>query len=202
MTQERLSRGTRAARDRVVGRRARSARATLVAATILTVALVAGLSDEAGAAQEAIAGEGGSEVDAGEIVRLAETLFGGIPERGNAHLVVPDRDAAVYFAFFIADWVDLWELRVFRIPMASVVGVDEHLAAGDHAAAFTAVLAGVDRNAPSVADVGLDGISDAGHPIGGGILRDEYDRIHFFSPAQADRVYRRWLRRANALLGR
>lgn len=151
--------------------------------------------------QRAIVRESGPEVEVAEIVRLVEALFGGIPEAGNRHLVVPDDNAGVYFAFYLTDWLEVRELRAFRIPKTSVMGVDTHLAAGDHAAAFTAVLAGVDRDSPSVADVGLDGIGGPGHRIGSGILRDEFDRIHFFSAGQADRAYRRWLRRAVALLG-
>lgn len=140
------------------------------------------------------------DAQGGSVEEMANVIFGGVPDEGHASVVIKDSDETVYWALHVATYLDLKELRMYRIPFAStdVDNVDGALSEGDHEAAFELLLNSMrlDLGAKYVSDVGLDGINDAEVALGSGTTRDRFHRDLFGTAAEADEAYRQWLNRA------
>lgn len=132
------------------------------------------------------------------------SIFANRPDDTFVATVLKDDVEYRYMGFYLATYLDVKELRVYVVPFrgADVEAVDSALAAGDHATAFAALLENMrlEMGARYVSDVGLDGIHDADVPLGNGSIRDRFHSEQFADHAEADAVYRDWLRRALELV--
>lgn len=136
---------------------------------------------------------------------MVARLFADRPDTPFVSLVLRDPANRQYLAYHISTYLELKELRVYRVPFvgADAEGIDAALAKGDHEVAFQKVLTDmrVDLGASYVADVALDGIRDEDVPLGTGRMRDNFHRGQFADFAAADASYLQWLQRGLELLG-
>ena len=143
-----------------------------------------------------------SAVDA-EVPEMVAEIFGGEVSVEHANVVIEDTARRLFWAFHIANYLDVIELRVYLIPYASAnpVEVRALIDAGDDDGAFGSLLASMNLSlgAMFVADVGLNGIHEEPVPVGAGQMRDSFHREQFADHAEADKVYRQWLTRALTL---
>ena len=134
-----------------------------------------------------------------DIPTMVESIFAGRPAQAFVSIVLNDGARRQYLAFHISTYLDIKELRVYRVPYASAdTGtVDAALDQDDHEAAFETLLSGMDLQAGAqyVSDVSLDGIRDVAVPLGSGSLKDNFHRQQFPTHAEADTAYRSWLQR-------
>ncbi len=139
-----------------------------------------------------------------EVASSVAKIFADRAEESFVAVVIDDSARQLYLAFYISAYLDLKELRAYRIPYASAdrPTVDAALAAGDHAAAFTSLLSTmrITLGAQYVSDVGLDGINDEVVKLGEGTIHDGFHREIFADAATADRAYKEWLARALQLM--
>lgn len=152
-----------------------------------------------------IAWAGPVDAQDGSVEGTVMTLFDGFPDTGRAALVLKDAGETTYWAFYLATYMEVRELRAYRIPFSNVdVGqIDAALESGDHAEAFELLLHGMrlDLGAKYVSDVNLDGINDEVVPLGSGTMRDRFHHELFSGVDDADAAYRSWLGRALEVKG-
>lgn len=140
----------------------------------------------------------------GTVQMMVERIFADRPDTPFVSVVLRDPLNHQYLAFHISTYLDVKELRVYRVPFlgADAEGIDAALAKGDHEAAFQKALTNMrlDLGASYVADVALDGIRDADVPLGSGRMRDNFHRNQFADFAAANAAYEQWLRRGLEIL--
>jgi len=141
-----------------------------------------------------------------EVAAVVAEIFDGeiSPEHGN--IVLEDSARKLFWAFHVAQYLDVIELRVYMIPYESADpnAVRSMLDAGDPDGAFESLLSSMNLSlgAMFLADVGLNGIQEEPVAVGAGQMRDSFHREQFTSHAEADKTYRQWLDRALTLKNR
>jgi len=141
-----------------------------------------------------------------DVAAKVSEIFDGEVSAEHGNVVIEDTARKLFWAFHVANYLDVIELRVYMIPYASAntSEVRSLLGAGDDDAAFGSLLASMNLSlgAMFVADVGLNGIHEEPVAVGAGQMRDSFHREQFVDHAEADRVYRQWLDRAITLKNR
>ena len=141
-----------------------------------------------------------------EVAALVAEVFDGEVSAEHGNVVLEDTARKVFWAFHVANYLDVIELRVYMIPYASAdpSAVRSMLDAGDSEGAFESLLSSMNLSlgAMFVADVGLNGIHEEPVAVGAGQMRDSFHREQFADHAEADKTYRQWLDRAVTLKNR
>ncbi len=141
-----------------------------------------------------------------EVAAMVAEIFGGEVSAEHGNLVIEDSARKLFWAFHVANYLDVIELRVYMIPYSSAQPSEVRalLSAGDEDGAFENLLASMNLSlgAMFVADVGLNGINEEPVAVGAGQMRDSFHREQFANHAEADKVYRQWLARAITLKNR
>ena len=141
-----------------------------------------------------------------EVAALVAEVFDGEVSAEHANVVLEDTARRLFWAFHVANYLDVIELRVYMIPYASAnpSEVRSMLDADDPDGAFGSLLASMNLSlgAMFLADVGLNGIQEEPVAVGAGQMRDSFHREQFADHAEADKVYRQWLDRAVAIKNR
>jgi hypothetical protein len=141
-----------------------------------------------------------------EVAALVAEVFDGEVSAEHGNVVIEDTARKLFWAFHIANYLDVIELRVYMIPYASAdpSAVRSMLSAGDSEGAFESLLSSMNLSlgAMFIADVGLNGIHEEPVAVGAGQMRDSFHRQQFADHAAADKTYRQWLDRAVTLKNR